>query len=71
MLAKTELVCLALLLSIWKFSSSQFSEAGAWQFGNVIALCFVQSLAEGPSPEVKPARKTSGRSSGLEGAEFI
>lgn len=71
MLAKTETVCLALLSSVWKFSTSQFSEAGAWQFGNVIALCLVQSSAKGPSSEGKPARKTSGQSSGLEGAKFI
>jgi hypothetical protein len=71
MLLKAELVCLALLSSVWKFSSSQFSDAGAWEFGNAIALCFAQRFARGASAEVKIARNTSVRSNGSEGADSI
>jgi hypothetical protein len=71
MLVKAEIVCLALLSSVWKFSSSQFSDAGAWQFGNAIALCFAQRFAKGPSAEVKMARNTRRRSSGSEGVDSI
>jgi hypothetical protein len=69
MLAKAEFVWLALLSSVWMLSSSQFSDAGAWQFGNAIALCLVERFAEGSSPEIKMARNTSLRSSGSDGAD--